>query len=85
MSPTKSERWKFWSVVACLMGATGVLVTAPLDAASAQERAVPKQDIILGSDARNGKHLFAKRAQLLTEELWLLMVAHDIPVTAREH
>ena len=64
MSSIISERWKLWSVVACLMGATGVLVTAPLDAASAQERAVPKQDIILGSDARNGKSLFEKHCVL---------------------
>ncbi len=60
MSSIISERWKLWSVVACLMGATGVLVTASLDAASAQERAVPEHNIILGSDARNGKSLFEK-------------------------
>jgi mono/diheme cytochrome c family protein len=58
MSSIISERWKLWSVVACLMGATGVLVTASLDATSGQERAGPKQDIILGSDARTGKSLF---------------------------
>jgi mono/diheme cytochrome c family protein len=64
MSSIISERWKLWSVMACLMGATGVLVTASLDAASAQERAVPKQDIILGSDARNGKSLFEEHCVL---------------------
>ena len=64
MSSIISERWKLWSVVACLMGATGVLVTASRDAASAQERAVPKQDIILGSDARTGKSLFEKHCVL---------------------
>ncbi|MBH0198302.1 MAG: cytochrome c [Nitrospira sp.] len=64
MSSILSERWKLWSVVACLMSATGVLVTAPLAAASAQERAVPKQDVILGSDARTGKNLFEKHCIL---------------------
>jgi mono/diheme cytochrome c family protein len=59
-----SERWKLWSVVACLMGATGILVTAPLDATSAQESAVPKQEVILGSDARNGKSLFEEHCVL---------------------
>jgi len=59
-----SERWKLWSVVTCLMSATGSFVAASLDAAAAQERAVPKQDIILGSDARTGKSLFEKHCVL---------------------
>lgn len=59
-----SERWKLWSVVACLMGATGMLVAAPLEATSAQESAVPKQEVILGSDARAGKSLFEKHCIL---------------------
>ena len=46
------------------MSATGVLVMAPIGAASAQERAVPKQDVILGSDARTGKNLFEKHCIL---------------------
>lgn len=64
MSSIISERWKLWSVVAGLMGATGTLLTASLDATVAQEHAVPKQDIILGSDARNGKSLFEEHCVL---------------------
>jgi mono/diheme cytochrome c family protein len=64
LSSIISGRWKLWAVVAYLMGATGMLLTSSLDATLAQERAVPKQDIILGSDARNGKSLFEKHCVL---------------------
>lgn len=57
-------KWTIWSVVTCLMGATGVVVLTSLDAMSAQERAAPKQDIILGSDARIGKGLFEQHCAL---------------------
>lgn len=59
-----SERWKLWSVVACLMGATGIVVTAAVDAPSARAQDAPKPDIILGSDARAGKTLFEKHCAL---------------------
>ena len=58
------SKWTIWSVVTCLMGATGVVVLTSLDAMSAQERAAPKQDIILGSDPRNGKSLFEEHCVL---------------------
>ena len=58
------EHWRLCSLVACLTCATGILLTASLEATSAQERAVPKQDIILGSDARTGKSLFEKHCVL---------------------
>lgn len=59
-----SERGKPCSVVACLIGATGIWFTASVDAPSAREQGPPKQDIILGSDARNGKSLFEKHCVL---------------------
>ena len=58
------SNWMIWSLVTCLMGATGVVVLTSLDAMSAQERAAPKQDIILGSDPRNGKSLFEQHCVL---------------------
>ncbi|HBH80693.1 MAG TPA: hypothetical protein DDY39_12780 [Nitrospira sp.] len=58
------SNWTIWSVVTCLMSATGVVVLTSLDAMSAQERAAPKQDIILGSDPRNGKSLFEQHCVL---------------------
>jgi len=64
MSSIISERWKFWSVVACVIGATGAWAVAHLEAASSQDRGVPKQDIILGSDARTGKAFFEKHCVL---------------------
>lgn len=58
------SKWTIWSVVTCLMSATGVVALTPLDIVSAQERATPKQDIILGSDPRNGKSLFEQHCVL---------------------
>ncbi len=58
------SKWTIWSVVTCLIGATGILVAAVLDTAPAQERAIPKQDLILGSDARTGKSLFEQHCIL---------------------
>jgi len=58
------SNWTIWSVVTCLMSATGVVVLTSLDAMSAQERAAPKQDIILGSDPRSGKSLFEQHCVL---------------------
>ncbi len=58
------SNWTIWSVVTCLMSATGVVVLTSLDAMSAQERAAPKQDIILGSDPRGGKSLFEQHCVL---------------------
>jgi mono/diheme cytochrome c family protein len=46
------------------MSATGVVVLTSLDAMSAQEQAAPRQDIILGSDPRNGKSLFEQHCVL---------------------
>lgn len=58
------SKWTIWSVVTCLMSATGVVALTSLDIVSAQERATPKQDIILGSDPRNGKSLFEQHCVL---------------------
>ena len=58
------SKWTIRSVVTCLMSATGVVVLTSLDVVSAQERAAPKQDIILGSDPRNGKSLFEQHCVL---------------------
>lgn len=51
-------------MVTCLIGATGILVAAVLDTAPAQDRAIPSQDLILGSDARTGKSLFEQHCVL---------------------
>jgi mono/diheme cytochrome c family protein len=58
------SKWTVWSVMTCLMSATGMVVLTSLDAMSAQERAAPRQDIILGSDPRNGKSLFEQHCVL---------------------
>lgn len=64
MESINFKRGKLLTVMACLMGTTGIVVTAAVDAPSARAQDAPKPDIILGSDARAGKTLFEKHCAL---------------------